>query len=60
MLLDVAFVHEFGEYFVTAEAAGGGQFDVPPTAPQPPVRNTLTANRFFASVIYRFSGRWRP
>jgi hypothetical protein len=60
MLLDVAFVHEFGEYFVAAEAAGGGQFDVPPTAPQPPVRNALTANRVFASVIYRFSGRWRP
>jgi hypothetical protein len=60
MMLDVAWVHEFGEYFITPEAASGGQFDTPPAAPQVSVRNTLTANRFFASVIYRFSGRWRP
>jgi hypothetical protein len=61
MLLDVAYVHEFGEYFVTAEAVAGGGFDVPPTtAQQPPVRNALKANRFFASIIYRFSGRWGP
>jgi long-subunit fatty acid transport protein len=60
MLLDVAYVREFGEYSVASESAGGADLDVPPTSAQPPVRNTLTTNRFFASVIYRFSGRWRP
>jgi hypothetical protein len=61
MLLDVAYVHESGEYFVTADAAGGGEFDPPPTTtPQPSVRNALKTNRVFASLIYRFSGRWRP
>lgn len=60
MLLDVAYVHEFGEYFVASEAGGGGEFDVPLTQPQPPVRNALKTNRFFASIIYRFSGRWGP
>jgi long-subunit fatty acid transport protein len=59
MLLDVAYVHEFGEYFVTAQVAGGGEFDVPPT-PQLSVRNALKTNRFFASIIYRFSGSWGP
>ena len=59
MLLDVAYVYEFGDYLVAAEAAsGGGQFDQPSTLP--PVRNTLTTNRLFASIIYRFSGRWQP
>jgi hypothetical protein len=24
------------------------------------VRNTLTTNRLFASIIYRFGGRWQP
>jgi hypothetical protein len=58
MSLDVAYVHESGEYFVAAE---GGDFDLPPTAgPLPPVRNALKTNRVFASIIYRFSGRWRP
>jgi hypothetical protein len=61
ILLDVAYVHESGEYFVAADAAGGGDFDRPPTSgPLPPVRNALTTNRVFASVIYRFSGPWRP
>jgi len=61
MLLDVAYVHESGEYFVAAETAGGGEFDRPPTTEPPPsVRNVLNTNRVFASVIYRFSGRWRP
>jgi len=61
MLLDVAYVHESGEYFVAAEATGGGEFDPPPTtSPQPSVRNALKTNRVFASLIYRFSGRWRP
>ena len=59
MLFDVAYVYEFGEYSVAAEATAGGEFDVPPTA-QPPLRNALKTNRFYASVIYRFSGRWRP
>jgi long-subunit fatty acid transport protein len=60
LLVDVAYVYEFGEYYLASEAAGGADFDVPPTTPQPPIRNSLTTNRFFASVIYRFSGRWRP
>lgn len=49
MQLDLAWVYQFGEYFVTAE---GGT--------QPPLRYALTTNRVYASVIYRFSGRWRP
>jgi long-subunit fatty acid transport protein len=59
MLLDVAWVYEFGEYSVAAEITPGDGFDVPPTL-QPPMRNALTTNRFYASVIYRFSGRWQP
>ena len=47
--LDVAWVYEFGEYFVAAGAT---------TAP--PIRYALTTNRVYASVIYRFSGRWLP
>jgi hypothetical protein len=50
MLLDVAYVYEFGEYFVTPESIGESA-----TAPQ--VRYALTTNRVYASVIYRFSGR---
>jgi hypothetical protein len=47
--LDVAWVYEFGEYFVALEGS------------QPePVRFALTTNRVYASVIYRFSGRWLP
>jgi hypothetical protein len=57
MLLDVAYVYEFGDYLVAAEATSG-QLDQPSTLP--PVRNTLTTNRLFASIIYRFSGRWQP
>jgi long-subunit fatty acid transport protein len=61
MLIDVAYLHESGEYFITTEAAGGGSFDRSPTAtPSPVVRNALTASRFFASLIYRFSGGRRP
>ena len=49
MQLDVAWVYEFGEYFVALEGS------------QPePVRFALTTNRVYASVIYRFSGRWLP
>jgi long-subunit fatty acid transport protein len=50
MLLDVAYVYEFGEYYVTAESLGESA-----TAPQ--VRYALTTNRVFASMIYRFSRR---
>jgi hypothetical protein len=57
MLLDVAYVYEFGDYLVAAEATSG-QLDQPSTLP--PVRNTLTTNRLFASIIYRFGGRWQP
>ena len=51
--LDFAWVYEFGEYFVAAEgnAAAG-------TPAQ--TRYALTTNRVFASIIYRFSGRWLP
>jgi long-subunit fatty acid transport protein len=59
LLLDFAYVYEFGKYFVATEAAGGGDFDLPPT-PQPPVEYSLKTNRFYASIIYRFSGRWGP
>ncbi len=59
MLLDVAYVYAFGEYTVSEQAAGGGEFDRPPTAPTE-VRTTLTTHRALASVIYRFSGRRRP
>ena len=55
----MAYVYEFGEYSVAAEATPSGEFDVPPT-PQPPLRYAVTTHRFYASVIYRFSGRWRP
>jgi long-subunit fatty acid transport protein len=47
--LDIAWVYEFGEYFVAAEAGTN-----------PPIRYALTTNRVYASVIYRFSGRWLP
>ena len=58
LLLDVAYVREFGEYTVTATTAGAPGFDVPPTTTT--VRTTLTTNRFFASIIYRFPRGWRP
>ena len=59
VLLDVAWVYEFGEYFVAADVDGER---AEPTARDagPPLRNTLTTNRVYASIIYRFSGRWRP
>ena len=50
MLLDVAYVYEFGEYSVSAESIGESVTAVP-------IRYTLTTNRVYASVIYRFSGR---
>jgi long-subunit fatty acid transport protein len=60
MLLDVAYVREFGEYTVATTVAGNPGLDVPPTTTPTTVRSTLTTNRFFASVIYRFSRGWRP
>ena len=59
LLLDLAYVYEFGEYYLAPEAVGSPGTDVAPTAPTP-LRNTVSTNRFYASVIYRFSGRWRP
>ena len=59
MLFDVAYVYEFGQYSVATEVTTSGEFDVPPT-PQPALRYAATTHRFYASVIYRFSGRWRP
>jgi hypothetical protein len=40
-------------------ALGGGEFDQPAISTTQ-VRNTLTTKRFYASVIYRFSGPRRP
>jgi len=54
LLVDVAYVHESGQYYVAADT---GDFDVPPDVTLPPVRNALTTDRVFASLIYRFSGR---
>jgi long-subunit fatty acid transport protein len=50
MLLDVAYVYEFGEYSVSTESVGES-----PTNAQ--IRYALTTNRVYASVIYRFRGR---
>ncbi|HEX9189677.1 MAG TPA: hypothetical protein VGB87_21560, partial [Vicinamibacteria bacterium] len=55
VLLDVAYVYEFGDYLVSVDAASGDAAAAGVT-----VRNTLTTNRLFASIIYRFSGRWQP
>ncbi len=52
MQLDVAWVYEFGEYFVAAEPSA--------TKAAAPTRYALTTNRVYASIIYRFSGRWLP
>ena len=60
VILDVAWVYEFGEYSVAAASTSSTtEVDVPAT-PAPALRYAATTNRFFASVIYRFSGRWRP
>jgi len=56
LLLDVAYLYEFGQYYFTAELPAGSDFDQPPQ-PQPAVRNSLKTQRIFASLIYRFSGR---
>lgn len=60
MLLDVAYIYEFGEFTTLAtDGTGGPDFDVAPTTPTL-LRSTVTTHRVYASVIYRFSGRWRP
>jgi long-subunit fatty acid transport protein len=55
MQLDLAYVYEFGEYFVATES-GLDQ----PAVTSVPIRYALTTNRVYASIIYRFSGRWLP
>ncbi|HVO13116.1 MAG TPA: outer membrane protein transport protein [Vicinamibacteria bacterium] len=59
VLLDAAWVYEFGSYYVTPSDTSGGDFDPVTGAPLPstPLRYALTTNRGFASVIYRFPGR---
>jgi hypothetical protein len=56
LLLDVAYLYEFGEYYLTAEGTSGLEPDQPPQV-APPVRNSLNTQRLFASLIFRFSGR---
>ncbi len=51
LLVDVAYVHESGDYTVAADS---GDFDLPPDVTLAPVRNVLKTNRVFASLIYRF------
>ncbi len=55
--LDLAWVYEFGEYFVAAETANESALARGPVAP---IRYALSTNRVYASIIYRFSGRWLP
>jgi hypothetical protein len=57
VLLDVAYVYEYGEYYQTTAAASRGSTGVEPESESVSVRNSLSANRFYASIIYRFSGR---
>ena len=52
LLVDVAYVHESGDYTVAADS---GDFDLPPDVTLAPVRNVLKTDRVFASLIYRFS-----
>jgi hypothetical protein len=51
LLLDVAYLHEFGKYSITLEQATAS------STPVEPITSTVHTNRFFASVIYRFTGR---
>jgi hypothetical protein len=51
--LDFAWVYEFGEYFVVSATSAA-------TTPAAPIRSALTTNRLYASITYRFSGRWLP
>ena len=54
LLVDVAYVHESGDYTVAPDS---GDFDLPPDVTLSPVRNVLKTDRVFASLIYRFGGR---
>lgn len=56
LLLDVAYVYEFGKYDVATEAIAASD-SIAATTTTPATRNTLTTNRVFASIIYRFKGR---
>ncbi len=60
VLFDAAYVYEFGQYFQTLDVAA--KASVPVGAETVPamttVRNALTVNRFYASIIYRFPGRF--
>ena len=51
VLFDVAYVYEYGEYFEQVTTITAGETGTTT------VRNAIRANRFYASVIYRFSGR---
>lgn len=59
LLLDLAYVYEFGQYYVAAESPSSQDAGTVASV-VPPVRYALTTNRVYASVIYRFSGHWRP
>jgi len=52
LLLDVAYLHEFGKYNIKLDQTASA-----PGAPAVPITSTVRTNRFFASVIYRFTGR---
>jgi hypothetical protein len=56
LLLDVAYLYEYGHYDLTVETPSGSQLEQP-SQPAPTVRNSLKTQRFFVSLIYRFSGR---
>jgi long-subunit fatty acid transport protein len=58
VLLDVAYVYEFGKYYVATESGPATDDPELATIVVPPTqRNALTTNRLFASIIVRFSGR---
>ena len=55
VLLDVAYVYEFGKYYVASEAVATGDTGVTAaTSTATSQRNALSTNRVFASIIYRF------
>jgi hypothetical protein len=54
LLLDVAYLLEFGDDVVPVEVPSDVPSDAVTTVP---VRYSLRTQRFFASIIYRFSGR---
>jgi long-subunit fatty acid transport protein len=60
VLLDFAYVYEFGSYYLADTAAGGDdELDGvgAASAVAVPNRTALTTHRVFASIIYRFSRR---